>query len=192
MELEDWEILWDVQFDTQECEHITFTERGDIPVASSMSNIHWVPMLMRNIMKYLRVVVVSTLTFTEHVSAFVWKATSCRGFIRWDMTAQSNSVRAEADKQLVCPALKYAGVAWDFLMLTLERRTWTRGCTEAALADYVCKMRATDCKTTTTGLTKQQLWEELGIVDDIADWVFLAHIAMMETLSVTTCLTKPQ
>lgn len=101
-------------------------------------------MPQKNTVKYLGVMVDSTLSFKKHFATVIGKATSRLGFVRRNVTTLTNSIRAKVYKQLVRPTLEYSSAAWDTFTLALETEL------EGVQRRYVCNIRVTDRMTSVT------------------------------------------
>ena len=70
------------------------------------------PIQQANHAKYLGVIIDKNLNWNEHTKQVVSKANRVRGFLQHNLKCLPD-VKASCYLMLVCPALKYACVAWS-------------------------------------------------------------------------------
>ena len=150
LKLENWENTWDMEFHPSKCSQITFSRKrqpSDQPL-----HLHDTLIPKTESIKYLGVTLDTKNNWNMHVNNTAARGNSTLGFIKRNVLTTSENVKATAYKQLVRPVLEYASAAWDSVSDTAAK------CLEAVqrrAARFICGIRRTDRKTSTTGLMQR-------------------------------------
>ena len=148
--LEKWESEWDMEFHPKKCEHIVFTRKRN--QTTNEYKLHNTCIPKSSCIKYLGVHVDSKLSWNQQVDKTSAKANSTLGFVRRNVITTSEDIKLKAYKQLVRPILEYASCAWDSVGVTKEKKLEA---VQRRAARFVCGIRRTDRKTSTTGLLQR-------------------------------------
>ena len=151
LKLENCENTWDMEFSPSKCSRTTFSltrQPSDQPLHLRNTRIS-----KTDNINYLGVTLDTKNNWNMHVNNTAARGNSTLGFIKRNVLATSENVKATAYKQLVRPVHEYASAAWESVSDTAAK------CIEAVkqrAARLICGIKRTDRKTSTTSL-KQRL-----------------------------------
>ena len=108
--LEQWEAMWQMEFNPSKCTVIQISKRQPKP---SSYILHNVTLDTVENSKYLGVTFNNHLTWQDHINATTTKAMKVLGFLRRNLHDCSCKVKAASYSTMVRPILEYSAVVWD-------------------------------------------------------------------------------
>jgi len=109
--LQEWETLWDMEFNPQKYKHLTITNKTK-PI-NSVYSIHNETLEKVSNAKYLGVTLNRKLKWNTHIDAICKKANQKRSFLQRNMRGCSRKIKAKAFNTYVRPILSYASPVWN-------------------------------------------------------------------------------
>ena len=110
-QLQKWESIWFMEFNTSKCQAISITNK--IKPIISRYQVHGHILEQVNCAKYLGIYIDSKLTLNTHVNAIVKKANSTRAFLARNIPRCCRKVKQMAYTTYIRPTVEYASPVWD-------------------------------------------------------------------------------
>ena len=156
--LQDWEALWDMEFNPSKCEHITFTRKKSKRSNNSYS-LHNTSIPKVQEIKYLGVKLEHSLRWNSNTEYLSGKASGKVGFIGRTIPPSLKHLRDKAYCSLVRPILEYSSTVWDSSLTSTQSKQLESIQRKAARMVH-CVPR-TDHTTSTTALIADLGWDTL-------------------------------
>ena len=111
--LEEWEKMWQMDFNASKCSviHILPSKRNH--VIDSSYTLHGQTLETVEESKYLGVTISNNLTWTTHTENVTGKGNKTLGFLRRNFKDCTSQVKAATYTTMVRPTLEYATTVWD-------------------------------------------------------------------------------
>ena len=110
-DLENWEKLWDMSFNSSKCQVIHVTRRKT-PLQTKY-HLHGCVLESVPTAKYLGVTITEDLKWSEHINNITKKANQTLGFLKRNIRVHNKDLKSTAYKTLVRPQLEYASTVWS-------------------------------------------------------------------------------
>ena len=104
--LEQWEKMWDMQFNPSKCQVLHITRKVK-PL-----NTKYIKLESASAAKYLGVTIADDLEWSPHIDNTTKKANQTLGFLKRNIRVHNKDLKSVAYKTLVRPQLEYASTVW--------------------------------------------------------------------------------
>ena len=108
--LEQWEKMWDMQFNPSKCQVLQITKKAK-PLNTKYI-LHNVELESVPAAKYLGVTIADDLSWSKHIDITTKKANQTLGFLKRNIRVHNKDLKSVAYKTLVRPQLEYASTVW--------------------------------------------------------------------------------
>ena len=108
--LEQWEKIWDMQFNPSKCQVIHITRK--VKPLNTKYILHNVELDSASAAKYLGVTIADDLSWSPHIDNTTKKANQTLGFLKRNKRVHKKDLKSVAYKTLVRPQLEYASTVW--------------------------------------------------------------------------------
>ena len=108
--LEQWEKMWDMQFNPSKCQVLHITRK--VKPLNTKYILHNVELESAPAAKYLGVTIADDLSWSPHIDNTTKKANQTLGFLKRNIRVHKKDLKSVADKTLVRPQLEYASTVW--------------------------------------------------------------------------------
>ena len=108
--LEQWEKMWDMQFNPSKCQVLHITRKAK-PLDTKYI-LHNVELESASAAKYLGVTIADDLAWSPHIDNTTKKANQTLGFLKRNIRVHNKDLKSVAYKTLVMPQLEYASTVW--------------------------------------------------------------------------------
>ncbi len=109
--LHSWECEWQMAFNPSKCVSMHLSRKKKI--SKHTYHLNHTPLEEVRSCKYLGITISNNLSWSDHVNLTSSKASRAVGFLRRNLRACPETVRARAYTTLVRPIIEYAGAVWD-------------------------------------------------------------------------------
>ena len=107
--LEQWEKMWDMQFNPSKCQVLHITR--NVKALNAKYVLH-VELKSASAAKYLGVTIADDLTWSPHIDDTTKKANQTLGFLKRNLRVHNKDLKSVAYKTLVRLYLEYASTVW--------------------------------------------------------------------------------
>ena len=111
--LEDWEKLWQMDFNPGKCNVIRISPSKLKKIIETNYILHNQVLEVTPSSKYLGVNISDDMSWSNHIRATVNKGNKTVGFLRRNFRECTTTVKAATYKTMVRPVLEYASTVWD-------------------------------------------------------------------------------
>ena len=108
--LEQWEKMWDVQFNPSKCQFLHITKK--VEPLNTKYILHNVELESASAAKYLGVTIADDLSWSPHIDNTTKKANQTLGCLKTNIRVHNKDLKSIAYKILVRPQLEYASTVW--------------------------------------------------------------------------------
>ena len=108
--LEQWEKMWDMQFNPSKCQVLHITRK--VKPLNTKYILHNVELESASAAKYLGVTIADDLEWSPHIDNTTKKANQTLGFLKRNIRVHNKDLKSVAYKTLVRPQLEYASTVW--------------------------------------------------------------------------------
>ena len=108
--LEQWEKMWDMQFNPSKCQVLHITRK--VTPLNTKYILHNVELASTSAAKYLGVTIADDVSWTPHIDNTTKKANQTLRFLKRNIRAHNKELKSVAYKTLVRPQLEYASIIW--------------------------------------------------------------------------------
>ena len=108
--LEQWEKMWDMQFNPSKCQVLHITRK--VEPLNTKYILHNVELESASAAKYLGVTIADDLSWSPHIDNTTKKANQTLGFLKRNIRVHNKDLKSIAYKTLVRPQLEYASTVW--------------------------------------------------------------------------------
>ena len=108
--LEQWEKMWDMQFNPSKCQVFQITKKAK-PLNTKYI-LHNVELESVPAAKYLGVTIADDLSWSKHIDITTKKANQTLGFLKRNIWVHNKDLKSVACKTLVRPQLEYVLTVW--------------------------------------------------------------------------------
>ena len=108
--LEQWEKMWDMQFNPSKCQVLHITRK--VKPLNTKYILHNVELEGASTEKYLGVIIVDDLSWSPHIDNTTKKANQTLGFLKRNIRVHNKDLKTATYKTLVRPQLEYASTVW--------------------------------------------------------------------------------
>lgn len=109
--LQEWEALWQMEFNTSKCHVLSITNRKK-PIKASY-HLHGEQLQQVNSAKYLGVELSNNLKWDKHIANIIAKANKSSTFLWRSLKACPPRIHVHCYQTFVRPILEYASIVWD-------------------------------------------------------------------------------
>ena len=108
--LEQWEKMWDMQFNPSKCQVLHITRK--VKPLNTKYILHNVDLKSASAAKYLGVTIADDLSWSPHIDNTTKKANQTLGFLKRNIRVHNKDLKSVAYTTLVRPQLEYASTVW--------------------------------------------------------------------------------
>ena len=156
--LEEWEKMWQMDFNASKCSVIHILPSKRKHVIDSSYTLHGQTLETVEESKYLGVTISDNLTWTRHTENVTGKGNKTLGFLRRNFKDCTTQVKAATYTTMVRPTLEYATTVWDpYLQKDIKAVEQV----QRRAARYVLNDYSTRTPGCVTGMVSKLHWESL-------------------------------
>ena len=156
--LEEWENLWQMDFNASKCSVIHILPSKRKHIIDSSYTLHGQTLETVEESKYLGVTISNNLTWTRHTENVTGKGNKTLSFLRRNFKDCTTQVKAATYTTMVCTTLEYATTVWDPY---LQKDSKAVKQVQCRAAGYVLNDYSTRTPGCVSGKVNRLQWESL-------------------------------